>query len=874
MSKKSGAHTAAATTGPTTEAGIRQLLEKEQSKAALESAKQYHKQANTPASEGLLLDAYCARIQSLLAHNLAPEAKALIEVVRGRFPSAGARVDVILLGVAVAAGELDDLLRPLNDLELDPERRAGIEQVIRTQVADLGALSNCATLPEDHALRQAARALDGAFQLVTTGQVTDEQIALPEISHRSPLAGWRTLVRAIACLYRGEKQTCKDLLAAIKPDAVVARLIPAIEAMLGQPPATPLKPAAARLVTATSGGSEELSAALQEVEGAFNHGSDAAVCKALRVAVQACRRAAPEQMERFRRYVSVRADLANIESKRVATALEGAAAQDAEYFRIYARALELSRDQDCMLEACCAWDFFRKRAVSEGLLKENGDETATLYLHMASLFDDYPDHARAVKVRVSSESIHKSDLEGIYYWYPEKLYARACALDPSKEGFSKWLNFAKGQSRSGGEPVAKEWQRLRPDDLEPVLFLMERAEQRDAYPMALGLLAQAERIDPVHSGVRAARMRLLASSVIRHVQQKKPHLAKQKLDELGLLPEARQGDRLAFVAAMREIIALVSNQPAAADEARAEAERILGSRVAAMMLVFALTGLCKRTSLAKVPFLEELTKEERGSMPAALSHMMRVLAGVGITKLGVPAAYVDEVERQFPQVKGSLGVQDLRQLAGLGRALERPKLAWGASNEGLSRGGATEAFFLMARAHAMPKEVNEDRFDAIAAAAVALGRLHGNTEVVDHALNALRNPHGGDTLTFTVEQAHHVVKREKSSPQYPSHRSPGPNYYDLLADFRCRMPPPDFFDDDDDDDEFEDDFGDDDNVPDFASVLRQMKAAAPPEMPKELIEAMAKFVLKGMLEGKSPDKALSEFLGSIGGPGKKGRNKR
>ena len=76
--------------------------------------------------------------------------------------------------------------------------------------------------------------------------------------------------------------------------------------------------------------------------------------------------------------------------------------------------------------------------------------------------------------------------------------------------------------------VAEEWHRLRKSDIEPVLYLMEGAEKRNAYPTALSYLEKAERIDPVHSVVRAARLRLLAAGAMRHLQQKKPHLAARK----------------------------------------------------------------------------------------------------------------------------------------------------------------------------------------------------------------------------------------------------------------------------------------------------------------------------------------------------------
>lgn len=73
------------------------------------------------------------------------------------------------------------------------------------------------------------------------------------------------------------------------------------------------------------------------------------------------------------------------------------------------------------------------------------------------------------------------------------------------------LAAATGQSISQSEAVAREWHRIRPQDIETLLCLMEQAEKRNAFSTALTYLEKAERIDAVHSEVRAARLRLLAA---------------------------------------------------------------------------------------------------------------------------------------------------------------------------------------------------------------------------------------------------------------------------------------------------------------------------------------------------------------------------
>ena len=233
------------------ETSVRQLISNGKFKAAVEAAKEIHKARGTAASEALLVEAYAARIQSLQEQNMAAEAKALEELVRERYPSARERLSAANGPAGTAGGRIEDLVRPLNDPALDAKRRAEIEARVAREVRDLAALAECAALPAEHPLRKAAAALERALLAVTAGPVAAEAVELPEVSHRSPLAPWKMLVRAIACFYRGEDEACRRYLEAIKPESAPARLVPAMEAMLGGKQEG-LTPAAAALVSSTT----------------------------------------------------------------------------------------------------------------------------------------------------------------------------------------------------------------------------------------------------------------------------------------------------------------------------------------------------------------------------------------------------------------------------------------------------------------------------------------------------------------------------------------------------------------------------------------------------------------------------------------------
>ena len=873
MSKNSKASSPLAT-GANNESDIRKLISEGKSKAALDQAKEFHKALHTPASEALLLDSYIARVHSMLDQKMATEARSLMDLVRERFPEAKEKLNDLVQTVSARTGDLEELIAPLNDAQLDPAKRATIEQVIQTQVTDLAALAGCTALPAEHSLRQAAAALHQAFQAVTSGPVTDEQIELPEVSYRSPLASWKALIRAIASYYRENDEECLEYLAAIKPESVPSRLTPAIRKMLGKKLDVPLKLAETNLVTVTASSLSTLRRALESVEREYDHGSQPApLLKAIRSAVRECQASAPDRLAVLKQILSARARANGFEEERVNAALDGAAREDAEYFRMVARTLESFHDADDVIEACEVWNEFLMSAVSENLFPESGVEVVTLYLHMADLLAKVPAQQLLIAQRQTAMSRHSSAAEKHYFLDPEQLFSRACTIDPQADAFSQWMRWASQQSAKKGENVARQWNGIRPGDLEPLLYLMKEAEKRNALPKALSHLDQAERIDPLHPEVRAARLHLLANAAVRHLQQNKTHLALEKLAAIEALPQAQQGYRPGFVFAMRHLIALAAGSQSAAADALAGAEKALGGIVAAKVLVFGLASISKSMPWIRLPDPNEFSAEERASFPSSLVAAFAVTQDIGISKTSYPVAYFDEIEKQFPLVSETLDVEQLRQLGQLSLNVERPKLSWAVSQAGLSRGGPTEAFFLWLRARIAPQS-RDGRYVALAAAAVELGRAHGDPKIVDKAFEIMRNPYGRDSVKLTLEQSREVVKRELASPAFPRSDSVGPDYKDLLPDQRCdcwecrrergEIPYDSDFNDIDDDDGFDYEGVDPDE--EEAELIEQFKDNVPRDMPPEIVDAFCQVLKDGLRSGKTPAQVMSEIFAGIGGP--------
>jgi hypothetical protein len=824
------------------EASVRQLIANGKSKAAVESAKELHKAQATAASEALLVDAYAARIQSLIDQNLEVEAAALLELVRERYPSARERLQGRNGSAGRDSGGLEELLRPLNDPELSAERRAALEA--------------------------AASALQRALLAVTAGPVDEAAVELPEVSHRSPLAPWKMLVRAIACFYRAEDEACRRYLEAIQPESAPARLVPAMQAMLGDKPAK-LTAAAAALVSATTSDSGVLRKALEALEGAFESHKDGAILKGIRDAIQACRQTAPEQVERLKQHISVRSLLADVSTEKVKAAIGGASLKDAYFFRLLARGMEEVGDVDNVVMACATWDQFRQQAVREGWFTANGAEAATLYLHMAGVLRTLPDELLADVQRSACRQNQKS-AEEMYFLYPEKLFERACALDPHFESFSHWLNWAKGSRAGQAERVAEAWHKILPMDIEPILFLMEAKEKRHAFQTSLQYLAKAERIDSVHPAVRRARLRLLAGSALRHLQQKKPHLAEEKLEEMGTLPQSQQGDRPAFLAALRYMICAVRGASEAAAAQRAEVERVLESKAAAALLILGVASASKQSALEKLPPVEMLGKAERGALPEAVIRVTDLAKDMQMSQ-PIPRDWLVETAKQFPHNSQSLNVGQLQTLADAGLYSEHFELTYAVSGTGLERGGSSEANFLLLRAKSLP-EYQQGRRAVCASAAAQLARQQRQMEVVEEAVELIADSSFED-LSFTSEQASTVVRMEKAERAFPTAYRPGPDYSDLLgAEESCDCPKcrrargeavvP-----------FEDSEEEDDDL-DLDAILEGTEL--PPDMPPEIARMLLEETRNAVERGESLDSLLNRVFGSqagFGGRRRKGRRR-
>jgi hypothetical protein len=459
--------------------------------------------------------------------------------------------------------------------------------------------------------------------------------------------------------------------------------------------------------------------------------------------------------------------------------------RDAYLARLFARAMEEIGDgPEKIAMAGAAWEEFRQLAVSEAWFPANGPEAATLYLHMAGRLRKLPPELLADMQRIAGRESGKSG-EELYFLYPEKLYGRACALDPHFESFSEWMDWAKGGRTGDAAKVAEAWHKIRPMDIEPILLLIEEKEKRNAFQSSLQYLAKAERLDSVHPAVRQARLRLLAGAALRQLRQKKPRLAEGNLAEIEALPQSRQGDRPAYLAALRYMAAVLRGAGDEAAVQRAAAERALGSKAAAALLIHGVADACNCATVEPLPAIGTFAKSERAGLPEALVRVVDLAKDLR-TSQPVPEEWLAETAAQFARCSSSLSAAQLRTLAEIGVDARRFDLAYAVSAAGLERGGPDEASFMLMRARSLPYN-EEGRWAVCAAAAAQLARHQRQLDVVDQAVELLAGSPFED-LTLTTEQAATVVRKEKAERASPTANRPGPDYRDLLGEELCDCP--------------------------------------------------------------------------------------
>jgi hypothetical protein len=759
---------------------IRELVATHHSKPALQMAKDLYKRCATAETEALLVDVYQARIADLLKSRMTVEAKALMAVVSERFPAARPRMEELNRELFALDGRLEDLVGPLRDPSLAAADRAEIETFIRQRVWDLASLAKVSSLPAEHSLRVAAAALNTAFQAVTAGPVEDALLGLPEVARRSPLAGWKALVRAIACYHRREDEECTKWLLAIPDDAIAARVRPLLNVTLGIKPAAKadakFTAAEQRLMATVADHGSALRKAFAALESAFEARKPHSILKAVRGVTAVSVDCNPVLRERLRQHIAVRCQGEDIQFTEVDVATSGPPKMNAYFFRLLARFEEEEHSTESSAQAVTAWEEFRRLAILERWFAAGSLEDGVLSLHVAQMVDKLP-----------AEIVEEMDDLEPYFHQPGKrrdqegfpsagtLYERACKADPSQEAYEHWLGWAsKHCSGKIADEVAERWHKDRAADVQPLLYLMDSAEKRDALTKSLNYLNEAEKLDRLNPAVRRAKLRILLSGVLRHLRQRKTSLAMAGIEQLQGVPEVRPGEVTALSALLGWCCAVIDKDRAAQQQRVRDGVQLLGAVATRMML----SALMKAVELDSKDHWPDLTFDPKvGS--ELLNGTVRACQLGESASLPMPMRF-DWTGELIEVLKKPNCPADAAQLLSIGEAALSDggtELAHAVSVAGLS-GDVASARFLFLRARALPEWAIPQR-NGCFAAALELARRERDSELTGKILDELSGGAriGKGAISYSAERIasrpisaellNAILEEERRAKQFP-----------------------------------------------------------------------------------------------------------
>ncbi len=700
-----------------TPAEIEEKLEGGQHAEALRHARTLCAREPSERALELRLRAYLARVDELIRRGCEIEAATLVDMAAQEHPRERTRIMRRRDYMLAWRGDVDALVAPLADPGDDGVRRGEVEAEVARWVTDPALVAGCGSLPDGHPLRMAAEQVREAFDAVTTREVGAEEIALAGIPRRSPLAGWKMLVRAMDAFHRGDDASCERALGAVDdgtpPGAIKAAMLDIVH---GRRPESDAARAVAEEVGAAGG---ELGERLEALDRAVETGRRRKVLEAVKEARRACERERPDLLEELLQRQSISCAGLGIGWRDVRRVMGGPSRKNARFWRLFARQAELlageRHDPGALFMACAYWQEAVGHAVAEGAIPAAGPAEAAMHLHVASLLAELPEDllrtsrrlferkydglARQYEGQPPEIRAAAGGSRGGGFLYPERMFARAARMNPSADVFRRWLDWARTCDHwRPADEAALAWHDALPGDVTPLLLLASAAEGRNAIKRALKFVEEAERLDAMRSDVRRARARLWMASLRRHVKGGKPHLARRDLEAIGKLPAMRDDGARAFLEALRWVVSLQGTDDERTRGHVRETQRLLGDPGTAEVMLGGVElalGSRARTSPGTVTAAEV---KARGWWPAAA----RACALAEELQLPIPIAQAVRT-RMMSEAPPATGMDAVGLVAVCNAALgsRDGELAFRATGAGLRLGGGAAGRFLLLRSRAL-----------------------------------------------------------------------------------------------------------------------------------------------------------------------------
>jgi hypothetical protein len=672
---------------------------------AVEAAKQLLKQAPGPEAEALVVKAYQARLQALIASGLQKEAHALGQLVVERFPAHQKMIHGLLRQSELLAENFQMLLTDL--LTAAGERRRELEALLTRRLIDPGMLVRSTVLPADHPLKRAAAIASELFTAVTNGPLPEGALLpLNEIPRQSPLAPWKLLIRAIDAFYRRNDDAVLANLAGIAPDAGPARLVSVLCHLVDATPpratpprATPPRATPPRAVpgetthslavttvmTKVCGNRTVVQANLTQLSRVLSLRQEKQALASVQALLPLFRAAPLAQWRTFLATLLYHWHKHGLQPEGLFRVLPNSQT-DPDILRLVALTLE----RVAWEEALDWWGNYVAVAQAKGVLANHGPDIARVWLRMAALFPADPLEVLDMFDAESEEDLRDQIRSGELpaHCDREMLLKQAHAADPSAQTFRALVtHYDRWGNSKRAETEAEAWRQAHPQELEPLLHLIRAAERRGASRKALELLAQAETLNRLHPDVRQSRFRLLLASAERRVREGKVSLALEDLALLAQEPRAAEGEVKVYLFALSWAAALKSNNSEGATRLEQGFRSMVANDVLGDLVIDALT------ESVKIKFPRQAITPSPEEAIDGLVRAYELFQGVD-RPLPKPATGVlTQIEKNLSHAS----VAQLHALCQSGLLMGRPTLTYLAAGHGLTQEGPLQHRFLLAR---------------------------------------------------------------------------------------------------------------------------------------------------------------------------------
>jgi hypothetical protein len=679
------------------------LLAHNKARDAVELAKQFLKQIPGQEAEETLINAYQMRVQALITSGMPQEAHALAALAHERFPAYRDQLTLLVYEAQISqtqssTGNLDGVLTELATAE--GARQSALESLLARGLTDPSVLATTACLPAEHPLRQQAGLINELFSAVTSAPVPDGGLAaLDHIPRQSPLAPWKLLIRALDALYRQADALAEANLARIPADSGPGRLVPVVRTLLGQvgEQASGIHTSAiSSLLDKVSNSHITLRLQLDQLGQALSTKNQRKALTALQQLLPWLSTAPTSHRQTFLSTILHHWLRNNLDPRGLLNLLTRKKTDPA-----ISRLIALTIEHDEWDGALILWDEYLNAAAT----LHTGPEVARILLHMANLFPADPEDLLDAVGMDSEREIQQMILNGELPTAFDRaaLLDRARAADPVPLVFRALVEHYTPRDPKRAEAEAEAWRKAYPQDLDPLLYLVQATEQRGALRKSLDFLAKAEAINRVHPDVRQSRFRLLLASAERRLKDAKPALALDDLERLAQEARANEGDMKAYLLALSWAVAHKLEDATGMERINQTLATSLNNPTLHSLILAAVSNIIK---IKRPKWSNKAPPSEAVDALARACELFRTLD----RPLVVPDTFLKHVEKAL----GESSATQLHALCHGGLRIDRPSLTYVAAGQGLSYEEPHLHRFLLARGKALclataQKEYNRAR---------------------------------------------------------------------------------------------------------------------------------------------------------------------